>query len=158
MQKLTPKQERFVEEYLIDLNATQAAIRAGYSPKTAEVLGSRLVKKSLVAKAIELAKRERAARSKIDAEFVLQRLAEIASADKTEIYDKNGKVLNPKKWPVHLRRMLKGIKTTGYEFVDQLKALELLGRHIKVGAFEERISSTSEVTINVKYGNNRGSK
>ena len=53
MAKLTPKQQRFVDEYLIDLNATQAAIRAGYSPKTAHSIGAENLIKPEVQKAIE---------------------------------------------------------------------------------------------------------
>jgi phage terminase small subunit len=56
---LTPKQARFVEEYLVDLNAKQAAIRAGYSPKTAEVQGCRLLRNVQVAAAIQRAQAER---------------------------------------------------------------------------------------------------
>ena len=61
MAKLTPKQQRVVDEYLIDLNATQAAIRAGYSPKTAEQQGFQLLKKTSVSEAIEQAQQERRA-------------------------------------------------------------------------------------------------
>ncbi|WP_093231797.1 terminase small subunit [Thermoflavimicrobium dichotomicum] len=61
--KLTPKQQRFVEEYLIDLNATQAAIRAGYSKKTAEAIASRLLRNVKVQTAIQQAKKERSERT-----------------------------------------------------------------------------------------------
>lgn len=59
MANLTPKQQRFVEEYLIDLNATQSAIRAGYSEKTADSIGLQLLRKTQVAEAIAGAKAER---------------------------------------------------------------------------------------------------
>jgi phage terminase small subunit len=71
---LTPKQTRFVEEYLIDLNATQAAIRAGYSSKNADKIGSRLLGKSRVSAAIAAAQEARSARTAITADGVLQRL------------------------------------------------------------------------------------
>lgn len=69
--KLTPKQERFVAEYLVDLNATQAAIRAGYSEKTADRIGPELLGKTCVAAAIQSAMAERAAKIKRSAEDVL---------------------------------------------------------------------------------------
>lgn len=72
MSKLTPKQERFVQEYLIDLNATQAAIRAGYNEKTAGSIGFENLKKPEIAKAIEMAKKERADRTEITQDMVVQ--------------------------------------------------------------------------------------
>lgn len=75
---LNPKQERFVQEYLIDLNATQAAIRAGYSQKTAEVIGHKLVKKRLVAEAILKAQQKRGLKTEITQERILFELAIIA--------------------------------------------------------------------------------
>ncbi len=74
---LTARQERFVDEYLVDLNATQAAIRAGYSAKSAHVEGSRLLTNAKVAAAISAAKRERSEATKIDAEYVLRKLHQI---------------------------------------------------------------------------------
>ena len=69
--KLTPKQHRFVEEYLIDLNATKAAARARYSEKTARQIGSENLSKPAIQEAIERAKRDRSEATKIDAEYVL---------------------------------------------------------------------------------------
>jgi len=71
---LTPKQQRFVEEYLVDLNATQAAIRAGYSPKTAYSQGERLLRHVDVAAAVEARKAELAKRTRISAEEVIEGL------------------------------------------------------------------------------------
>lgn len=78
---LTPKQERFVAEYLIDLNATQAAIRAGYSIKTADQQAHQLLKKTSVAKAIEAAQAARAARTEITQDMVLRELAKLGFAN-----------------------------------------------------------------------------
>jgi phage terminase small subunit len=69
---LTPKQESFVGEYLIDLNATQAAIRSGYSEKTAEQQGHQLLKKTLVSAAIAEAQAERSARTNVTQDYVLE--------------------------------------------------------------------------------------
>lgn len=79
--ELTPKQQAFVAEYLIDLNLTQAAIRAGYSEKTAKAQGSRLLTNVDVAAAIAEAQAKRANKLEITQERVLKELARIAFAD-----------------------------------------------------------------------------
>jgi phage terminase small subunit len=71
---MTPKQERFVEEYLIDLNATQAAIRAGYSPKTADQQGSRMLKNVKVLEAIQVAKGKLSEKAELTAEWTTDHL------------------------------------------------------------------------------------
>ena len=78
---LTGRQRRFVEEYLIDLNATKAAERAGYAPKHATSTASRLLKRTAVAEAVRLAMDERAKRTQITADRVLREFARIAFAD-----------------------------------------------------------------------------
>jgi phage terminase small subunit len=78
---LTPKQERFVAEYLIDLNATQAAIRAGYSAKTAAQQAHLLLKKTAVAKELEAAQAARAARTEVTQDRVLKELAKLGFAN-----------------------------------------------------------------------------
>ncbi|MFR9710750.1 terminase small subunit [Paenibacillus sp. MB22_1] len=82
---LTPKQQLFVKEYLIDLNATQAAIRAGYSKKTANEQGARLLAKASIQDALQEAMNKRAEKVEITAEQVLQRWIDIAYADPNEI-------------------------------------------------------------------------
>ncbi len=74
MAKLTPKQQRFVEEYLIDLNATQSAIRAGYSAKTAQEIGSENLSKPMVAKAIAEAQEKLSNKAQVTVEMVVQGL------------------------------------------------------------------------------------
>lgn len=78
---LTDKQKRFVEEYLVDLNATQAAVRAGYSAKTAQEQSSRLLSNVMVQQAIREAQEARSQRTEITADRVLQELAKIGFAD-----------------------------------------------------------------------------
>lgn len=87
---LSEKHQRFVEEYLVDLNATQAAIRAGYSEKTAYAQGSALLKHIEVAKAIRAAKKARAERMAISQDRVLQELARIAYFDIRKTVAANG--------------------------------------------------------------------
>ena len=79
--KLKPKQARFVQEYLIDLNAAQAAIRAGYSAKTARVIGHENLTKPDIAAAIEKAMAERAERTEVTADLVVGELRKIAFAN-----------------------------------------------------------------------------
>ena len=74
MANLTPKQQRFVEEYLIDLNATQSAIRAGYSEKTAQEIGSENLSKPMVAKAIAEAQEKLSNKTQVTVEMVVQGL------------------------------------------------------------------------------------
>lgn len=119
---MTPKQERFVQEYLVDLNATAAARRAGYSDKTADRIGPELLGKTCVAEAIQVAQVERAAQAKVDAQWVLDRL--VANHDRAmqavEVLDREG-------------------NATGvyqYSGVVANKALELIGKHL--GMFVEK--------------------
>lgn len=81
MSKLRPKQQRFVEEYLADLNATQAAIRAGYSPRTARQVGHENLTKPDIAEAVCEAKNTRSKRTEITQDSVLEELARIAFAN-----------------------------------------------------------------------------
>jgi phage terminase small subunit len=78
---MTPKQQRFVDEYLIDLNGKQAAIRCGYAEGSAEVQASRLLSNAKVAVAVEKAMSERSERTKITADHVLTELAKIGFSD-----------------------------------------------------------------------------
>lgn len=75
--KLTPKQQRFVEEYLVDANATQAAVRAGYSERTARQMGAENLSKPVVAAAIEDAQKKRSGRVEVTQDYVLQALTEV---------------------------------------------------------------------------------
>jgi phage terminase small subunit len=155
-QKLTPKQQRFVEEYLVDLNATQAAVRAGYSEKTANQQGSRLLANVGVAQAIQSKQAKRLERAGIDAEWVLQRLALEADADLADLYEENGALKPVKEWPLVWRKGLVAGIETQQEFEqteegkrpagvihkvklsDRIKRLELIGKHVTVGAFSDR--------------------
>jgi len=89
---LTDKQKYFVAEYLIDSNATQAAIRAGYSAKTADVIANQLLRKTLVAEAIAAAKVKRSLRTEIDQDWALTRLQKIYDRcmEVEPVLDKNG--------------------------------------------------------------------
>lgn len=151
---LTPKQARFVEEFLLDLNATQAAIRTGYSANNADKIGSQLLQKTIVKAAIDAAKDARSERAQIDALWVLQRLIEEAEADLADLYDENGDLLPIQAWPLIWRQGLvqgveiEAIRVDGIEIGNvkkikldsRLKRVELLGRHIGVNAFQENVN------------------
>lgn len=87
MPKLTAKQERFCEEYLIDLNATQAAIRAGYSVESAGSIGSENLTKPEIRARIDTAMAERSKRTGINADRVLRELGRIAFLNPTKVID-----------------------------------------------------------------------
>lgn len=159
---MTPKQTGFVQEYLIDLNATQAAIRAGYSEKTAHSQGQRLLKNVVVEAAIASARESRAERTRIDADWVLRRLSEEIEADVADLYDEGGKVKPIREWPMIWRQgLVAGIETipekvgedddgapiivNGYriKLASRDRRLELLGKHVYVSAFREKIDHTS---------------
>ncbi len=91
--KLTPKQIRFVEEYLIDLNATGAARRAGYSERTADVQASRLLGNVKVQAAISTKQAKRSANTEITAERVLRELARLSFTDPRKLYKPDGSLI-----------------------------------------------------------------
>lgn len=110
--KLTPKQERFVQEYLVDLNATAAAKRAGYSEKTAYSLGQRLLKNVEIQKAIQNANNARQERTEVTQDYVISKLKEIADKKASDAPESELK------------------------YSSQIKAIELLGKH--VGAWDRQ--------------------
>lgn len=156
---LTPKQRRFVDEYMIDLNATQAAIRAGYSKNTAEWIGPQLLGKTHVAQEISNLKAQRSERTKIDADWVLRRLAAQADADMADLYTDAGTLKPVNEWPEVWRKgLVAGVEvieeygpaeeggrelighTKKVKLFDRIKNLELIGKHVNVGAFSEKVA------------------
>ncbi|PIT48574.1 terminase [Snodgrassella alvi] len=148
---LTDKQQRFVEEYLIDFNATQAAIRAGYSQKTAGSVGHENLRKPEIVAALNKAKQDRCERTQIDADYVLSRLVEIDQMDVADILNADGSVLPISQWPKVWRITLSGMdvltmmdKEDGQSILkkikwpDKVKNLELLGKHVTVRAFNDK--------------------
>lgn len=158
---LTPKQEAFVREYLIDLNGTQAAIRAGYSAKGAKVQAVRLLTNANVSAAIAAQKAKRAERTQIDADWLLTRLAEESTADVADLYNEDGTLKPVKDWPLIWRQGLvagldvEEIRVEGVvvgsirklKLSDRIKRLELIGRHIDVGAFKDKVEHSGKVEV-----------
>ncbi|MCG6350611.1 terminase small subunit [Vibrio fluvialis] len=155
MSKLTDKQEMFCREYLIDLNATQAAIRAGYSAKTANAAAGRLLSKVSIQVRISELKHERVEEVKIDANYVLNRLVEIDQMDAADIINDDGSMRPISEWPKVWRTYLSGFDIAELwegqgedrqqvgllkkiKWPDKVKNLELIGKHVEVQAFKER--------------------
>lgn len=146
---MTVKRHRFVAEYLVDLNATQAAIRAGYAKKGAKDQAYALMQDPEVAEAIKAAMEERNKRLQVDADYVLQRLTEIDQLDLADIFDLDGKLLPIRQWPLIWRQMVKEVdmKTGKVKFHDKLRALELIGKHVNVNAFREQVNHTGDINF-----------
>ncbi|MDH1531002.1 terminase small subunit [Acinetobacter johnsonii] len=157
MANLTPKQQRFVEEYLIDLNATQAAIRSGYSEKTAKSIGQENLTKPDIQKAIEEAQNKRQEQTQIDAAYVLKRLVEIDQMDVLDIMDDDGNVKPLRDWPKIWCQYISNIETISMDdgegwlkkikWPDKVKNLELLGKHVSVGAFKDKVEHSGKLEI-----------
>lgn len=146
---LTAKQQRFVIEYLVDLNATQAAIRAGYAAKGAKDQAYQLMQRPEIVAAIALALEERNQRTKVDADYVLQRLTDIDQMDLAAIHGDDGKLLPIRQWPLIWRQMVKEVdmKTGKVKFHDKLRALELIGKHVTVNAFRENVQHSGNINL-----------
>lgn len=171
---LTPRAALFAVEYLKDLNAAQAAIRAGFSEKGAKVQGSRLLTNVNVQQAIANGMQERAKATKTDAEWVLARLREEADADIGEIFDEHGGIRPLKEWPALWRKGLIGqlkVRTLFSEDgktaigtvaeirpADRHRKLMAIGQHTDIGAFlkgkpKEATKNEAEDFMREVYGN-----
>lgn len=144
---LNAKQDRFVEEYLVDLNATQAAIRAGYSPKTAYSMGQRLLKNVGVQAAVQAEMDQRSKRVKITQDRVLQEYARLAFFDPRKLFCDNGKPKDINELDDDTAAALAGLDvmeeyegtgesrefvgyTKKYKLANKLVALDSLGKHL----------------------------
>lgn len=142
---MTKKQKRFIEEYLIDLNATQAAIRAGYSPDTAKAIGCENLTKPDICAHIDRAMAERSKRTGVNTDRVVQELAKIAFVNATEVIDPKTATVREDALPEDTAAIQSvKVKTFGEDglereikMADKLKALEMLGRHL--GMFKDKL-------------------
>ena len=144
MDNLNVKQARFVEEYLLDLNGTQAAIRAGYSAKTANVHASRLLTNASIQKRIAEQQHKRSSRLGITQDRVLLEIARLAFSDPRKAFDKNNNLLNVHDWPDEVAASISSIKvneiknqdgeiittTKEVKFWDKSKNLDMAARHL----------------------------
>lgn len=150
--KLTPKQERFVQEYLVDLNATAAAARAGYKDPN---IGRQLITKNNVSATIQAAMQKRQERTEITQDMVIQELAKLGFFDIRKLFDNDGKPLDISKLDGDTAAALVGLDVQDisdndgnyigflkkYKMADKIRALELLGKH--TGAFEKHDNQTA---------------
>ncbi|HEX7013171.1 MAG TPA: terminase small subunit, partial [Steroidobacteraceae bacterium] len=174
---LTPKQQRFVDEYLVDLNATAAYRRAGYTAKgnAAEVNAARLLRNAQVAQAVRKAMDERAARVEVRQDDVLRELMRLAMCDISQAFDEEGRLRPLHEIPEDVRRAIAGVDTVErtlsagqqgeddeeveevavvqrvrkIKFWDKTKALELLGRHLKL--YTDKVEHSGTITTRVRF-------
>lgn len=147
--ELSAQQEMFCLHYVISLNATQAAIAASYSEKSAHVQGSQLLDNLKVTGRIQELMNKRAEKLEISGEKVLTRLDNIGDFDPADAYTELGALKNIHDIPVHLRKCISSIEVmeveemvhgskekigeiTKLKFWDKIKANELVGRHLKL--------------------------
>jgi len=138
---LTLKQQRFIDEYLIDLNATQAAIRAGYSPRTARQIGDENLSKPVIAAAVAKAKQERSEATKIDAEWVLREAVALYERCIGEVRP----ALHPKS-----RRQLRdsdGNLLFTFQAATAARVLELIGKHTEIAAFKDHLEISGGISL-----------
>lgn len=169
---LTAKQQAFVIEYLVDLNATQAAIRAGYAKKGAKDQAYQLMERPEMSAAIKAAMEARNKRTQIDADYVLHRLTEIDQMDLLDILDDDMSIKPLSKWPKVWRQSLSGFdiaemfEGSGKErdlvglmkkikWPDKVKNLELLGKHVNVNAFREQLAVDVNLTTSQRMAKAR---
>lgn len=156
MARLTAKQKRFIEEYLIDLNATQAAIRAGYSPDTAYSIGSENLKKPEIRARVDKAMAERSKRTGINADRVVMELAKIGLVNPADVINfKNATVkseaLEEDLAAIQSVKVKTSVSENGemiereVRLNDKIKALELLGKHL--GMFKDKVEVSGEIDI-----------
>lgn len=153
--KLTDKQKKFVEEYLIDLNATQSAIRAGYSPKTANEQGARLLANVSIQEAISKAMAERSRRTGINQDRIVQELARIAFVKITDVVDSDGEINTNasdddlaciESYKVEDSDSVNGSSSKReVKLASKIKALELLGKH--VGMWNDKIQVDVSIPV-----------
>lgn len=172
---LTPKQRRFAEEYIVDLNAAAAAKRAGYSARTAPQIGYELKNRPEVAALIAELSAERSARLKVTADRVLEELATLAFSDiRHYSVSHQGQLHRTPGAPHEASRAIMAMKrkaqilphedgeaavleaTVEFKLYDKVRALELLGKHLKL--FVDQVDHTSgglPVTFTLAIGEKR---
>lgn len=159
VKKMTAKQERFVAEYLIDLNATQAAVRAGYSAKSADKQGYKMLCHPAIAAALSAKQGQRLKRLEITADRVLEEIAKVAFLDPRKLFTSDGSLV-----PIHeldddtaaniagleVNELFEGEGDQKHAFgllkkiklSDKLRGLEMLGKHLKL--FTERVEVSGD--------------
>jgi len=141
MKNLTPKQAQFCQEYLIDLNATKAAERAGYSAKTANEQGSRLLANVSIQAELKKLQTKRAEKIEVTQDYVLKTIFDTIERCKQAE-------------PVMMKEDGKWVESGEYRFDSQavLKGAELLGRHLAMFTDKTKVAHEGEVPVSIKVG------
>lgn len=159
---LSPRVELFCQEYVVDRNGTQAAIRTGYSPKTAQVQASRLLSNAKVRARINELLEEKSKRTQITSDTVLRELLRIATVDIGEAFDEAGWLKRLSDIPEDVRRAIAGIEVQEIfqgdgdekhiigiarkvKLSDKIRALELLGKYLKL--FTDKVEHSGKVSL-----------
>lgn len=155
---LTLKQARFVQEYLKDLNATQAAVRAGYSAKTARPQGHRLLTIIAVSEAVSAGAAKRIAKGMVSADRILEEIGRLAVSDPRAMFDDTGGLKAPRDWSDEVAAAIAGIevdiraspegtitRVAKVRRWDKLRALELLAKYH--GLLKDRVEHTHTIDL-----------
>ena len=168
MKPLTPKQKKFCEQYLIDLNATQSAIRAGYSARRASEIGYQLLHKTTVQGTIQKLQKSLSEKTEVSAQRVVKEFAKIAFTNPKSLYGKDGSPISITDLPDDVACMVSEVKTrhiqskdspviveTTYRLHSKVAALENLSKHL--GLFEkDNIQKGNEIqAVVIIPSNNR---
>ncbi len=160
--KLTARQAAFVNEYLIDLNATQAAIRAGYSKKTAGQIGERLLRNVEIQRALSLRMKKREERTEITQDRVLKEFARLAFFDPRKLFNGDGSPKPICELDDDTAAALAGLDimeefagtgedrvfigyTKKYKIADKKGALDSVARHL--GMFNDKLELTGSIEL-----------
>ncbi|EOB4047501.1 terminase small subunit [Enterobacter hormaechei subsp. xiangfangensis] len=161
---LTAMMEAYCQSYIkTPENQTQAAINAGFSPNTAAVKASNMMRDERIQKRIAELMEERNKRMRVSADYVLMRLVEIDQMDVLDILNDDGSLKPIREWPKIWRTTLSGFDLSStimnmnedsietilkkIKWPDKVKNLELIGKHVDVNAFKERLEVSGTVTI-----------
>lgn len=155
---LTLKQKQFCKEYIIDLNATQAAIRAGYSKKTARFTASENLTKHNISEYIQILMENRSKRTEVTADKVIKEIAKLAFFNMADVINDEGNMKSLDTWNVEDLAAIQEVTETliksneqsqvlnrKVKIADKKSSLELLGRHLKL--FTDRIEHGGKITV-----------
>ena len=152
--KITPKQKAFCQEYIIDFNGTQAAIRAGYSKKTAAEIACEHLMKPHIQKEVEALTAQRTKAVELSADRVLQELMNIAFVDPLALFNDDGTFKELSKIPESARRAIisldttsnkAGATTTKLKLCDKIAALDKLGKYLQMWMDRKEVKHTGRV-------------
>lgn len=164
--KLTEREQRFCEEFICarEPNGTRAAMRAGYTQneKAASVQAARLLGKARVRARIDELKAARSKRTQVTADLILRELLKVATSDLAKAFDAKGQLRSIDQMPASIRRSIAAVKvydeyegfgkerekvgeTTEIKLWDKPKALELLGKHLKL--FTDKVELSGKITL-----------